>query len=176
MYAELTLSTPHRKSRVEIIGGGENVLYTSIPSINGQLILLKKDKTYTLTIFDDKNVFTFNLQFIQTKRNHFQYYYAFEIMHTSFNANKRRDIRKFSDIPAFVTHSAEPTQVCRIVDISLSGAKLECIIPIKRSHVSLHMQGKNSLVQLPTNILWESSINKYYYYGVQFLQPQPQEV
>lgn len=168
MHCELSLNLEHRKSIIHIVGGGENVIYTSIPMYHGVPVLLDKSESYTLNIFDNKNLFIFLSKFSKIFKEMERTYYSFEITKTNIFQNKRKEVREITDIPIYIETPFQEFRIARVLDISLSGAKIECNQPIPKEQFTIHFQSKEKTKKIPARITWHKPTDTNHYYGVTF--------
>ncbi|PGK52402.1 hypothetical protein CN918_31965 [Priestia megaterium] len=168
MYCELSLPTPHRKSQLQIVGGGENIIFTTVPTIHNQHILLNKEKEYALNVFDTHNLFHFQTQYTNVLEEGYKTYLSFTILKTSIDQNKRKEIRELTDIPVLIEANENYLQIGRVLDLSKTGAKIECIQPLTCEDIIVHFQGAREIKKVAATILWGSSTKDHYYYGIKF--------
>lgn len=168
MYGELTLSDSLQKVNIEIVGGSENLLFTTIPLINNQPIILKKDFNYLLNFFNHADLFKFMVRFQSFKKDLNRTYYIFRIEEMSLESNKRKQIRTIADIPALIETDNNEFQLCKITDLSKSGARIICNNPISSNTIYLYLQYKNSIKKISSTLSWEMKSKDLSHYGVYF--------
>ena len=168
MYCELSLPTPHRKSQLRIVGGGENIIFTTVPTLHKQRILLNKEVEYALSVFDTQNLFHFQTQFSSMLEEDNESYLSFTILKTSIDQNKRKEVREITDIPVLIEANEQYLQIARVLDLSKTGAKIECTQPLMCEDIVVHFQGQRDIKKVTATILWGSTTKDYYYYGIQF--------
>lgn len=165
--SEVLLHRSKRKADINITGGSDTSLYSTIPFFEKEKVSFFPNEPVDIDFFNEEWIYHFSTVFKTIVKKGEKHLYEYKIRNLSILPNKRKEKRMNTQLPAFTRHFEE-LLFFYVLDISKSGMKIESkhILPLRDLSVS-YVENHEVFIQI-CDVVWKKKEGNLFYYGLRF--------
>lgn len=177
--SEMIFPNHSRRYDVHIMKGNNVEMFTSVPYYGeDQRIRLTAGQEIKISYYFGQFAYVFDVKFkgsvFENERHPVTYsqeqveYFHFEITGVEIEKNARKEQRRNVDLEG-VLLSEFGTCLVRIVDLSDSGAKIQCTDVLPCNVIDVFYEENTQKLAFHGEVLWSRVEDEFVYYGIRFL-------
>lgn len=167
MKAFVYSAKQNKKGTVQIMGGDDQHILSTIPLSNAQFLFFTPDQPVLITCLIEENLFSFETTFVRILTMHDRAYFQYRILSFTMEQEKRKEERFLVNLPCVLSSSRE-FLLGTVLDMSANGCQFASKQPIISKNETLHlscMYNDKPLIGVG-KIVRESYQNTTFFYGL----------
>lgn len=163
--AEINLIHSKRKADIEIIGGNDTSLITTIPQLEEEYIRLFNEEEFTIQFTEDGVFIELEVTYQGAKEISENLYYQFKIENIKTFEDTRKQKRKNVELRA-VFFREKGIGFAEVIDISQNGMRIKTYDKIEEEEVSILIDIKGRKLEKKAKVIWKKEKDEVYTYGL----------